>query len=129
MCHAHLFHCTHVWLLPVEYPLHQQSVQNPVNVPYSSSPVPHSLSRLHPGEPDEVPEVEVISLVMVPVISLAVHPLDQGVSSRIWTCVHGRAVGQARVCHPGHTSNGALAVATRHMVAVEVVAWHDELGG
>ena len=40
-----------------------------------------------------------------------------------------RAVGPARVCHPGHMGDGPLAVATRHIVAVEVVMWHDELGG
>ena len=91
--------------------------------------VPLSVGHLHLSKPDEVTKMEVVSLVMVPVFSLAVHPLDQGVSSRIWTCVHGRAVGQARVCHPGHTSNGALAIATRHVVVVEVVVWHDELGG
>ena len=28
-----------------------------------------------------------------------------------------------------HTGYDVLAVATRHVVAVEVVAWHDELGG
>ena len=43
--------------------------------------------------------------------------------------VHGRAVGRARVCHSGHTSNGALAIATRHIVVVEVVVRHDKLGG
>ena len=32
-------------------------------------------------------------MIMVPVFSLAVHPLDQGVSSGIWMCIHGRAVG------------------------------------
>ena len=27
-----------------------------------------------------------------------------------------------------HTGDGALAVATRHVVAVEVIVWHNELG-
>ena len=130
MRHAHFLGSTpHVGLFPVKDSLHQQPVQDSVNVPYSSPPVPHPPSRLHLGEPDEIPEMEVVSLVMVPVFSLAIHPLDQGVSSHIWTCIHGRTVGQARVCHPGHMSDGALAVATRHIVAVEVVMWHDELGG
>ena len=66
---------------------------------------------------------------MIPVLPLLVDPLDQGVSSGIQTCIHGRAIGQVRVCHPGHTSDGALAIATRHVVVVEVVTWHDELGG
>ena len=66
---------------------------------------------------------------MVPVFPLSVNPLDQGVSSGVWTCVHGCAVGQASVCHPGHTCDGALAIATWHIVAVEIVTWHDELVG
>ena len=95
VCHTHLLGRTpHVGLLPIKDPLHQQPVQDSVNVPYSSPPVPHPPSRLHLGKPDEVPEMEVVGLVMVPVFSLAIHPLDQGVSSGIWTCVHGRAVCQ-----------------------------------
>ena len=43
--------------------------------------------------------------------------------------IHGRAIGRAGVCHPGHASDGALAITTRHIVAVEVVARHDELAG
>ena len=127
MRHAHFLGGTpHVGLFPIKDSLHQQLVQDSVNVPYSSPPVPHSPSRLHPGEPDEVPEMEIVGLIMIPILPLSVHPLDQGVRSRIWTCVHGRAVGRMRVCHPGHTGDGALAVATRHVVAVKVVTRHDE---
>ena len=50
------------------------------------------------------------------------------VSNGVGMCIHGRAVGQTGVCHPGHTSDGALAIATRHIVAVEIVVRHDELG-
>ena len=72
--------------------------------------------------------MEVVSLVMVPVLSLLVDPLDQGVSGGIRTSVHGCAVGQLGVCHLRHASDGALAIATRHIVAVEIVTRHDELG-
>ena len=117
MHHAHFLGGTpHVGLFPVKDSLHQQPVQDSVNVPYPSPSVPHPSCSLHLSKPDEVPEVEVVSLVMIPVLPLSVHPLDQGVSSRIWMCIHGRAVGRARICHPGHTSNGALAIATRHVV-------------
>ena len=128
--HTHLFGCTpHVWLFLVKDPLHQQLVQNLINVPHPRPPVPHPSSSLHLGKPDEVPEVEVVSLIMIPAFSLAVHPLDQGISSSVRTCIHGHAVGRAGIHHPRHTGSGALAVATRHVVALEVVAWHDELGG
>ena len=128
--HTHLFGCTpHVWLFPVKDPLHQQLVQNSIDVPHPCSPVPHLSSSLHLGKPDEVLEVEVVHLVMIPVFSLAIHPLDQGISSGVRMRVHGCAIGRARVCHPGHMSDGALAVATRHIVVVEVVTWHDELVG
>ena len=84
MRHAHFLSGTpHVGLFPVKDSLHQQPVQDSVNVPYSSPPVPHPPSRLHPGEPDEVPEMEIIGLVMVPVFPLAINPLDQGVSGSI----------------------------------------------
>ena len=46
----------------------------------------------------------------------------------IGMCIHGHAIGQARVCHPGHMSNGVLAITTRHIVAFEIVTRHDELG-
>ena len=130
MRHAHFLRSTpHVRLFSVEDPLHHQSIQDPVNVPDTSPPVPHPPRCLHPGKPDEVPEVEVVSLVMVPVFSLAVHPLNQGVCCGVGASIHGRAVGRASVCHTRHTSDGALAVATRHVVTVEVVVWHNELGG
>ena len=74
-------------------------------------------------------EVEVVGLIMIPILPLLVNPLDQGVSSSIGTCIHGCAVGQMRICHPGHASDGVLAIATRHIVVVEIVTWHDELGG
>ena len=90
--------------------------------------VPHPLSSLHPGKPDEVTKVEVIGLIVVPVFSLLVDPLDQGISSGIGTCIHGCAVGRAGVCHPGHVRDGALAIATRHIVAVEIVMSDDKLG-
>ena len=64
---------------------------------------------------------------MVPVFSLPIDPLDQGVSSGVWTCIHGCAVGRAGVHHLRHACDGALAIATGHVVAVEVVAWHEEL--
>ena len=94
VCHTHFLGRTpHVGLLPVKYPLHQQPVQDSVNVPYLSPPVSHLPSRLHPGKPDEVPEVEVISLIMVPVFPLTIHPLDQGVCSGVQVSVHGCTVG------------------------------------
>ena len=83
----------HIWLFPVKDPLHQQPVQNSIDVPHPCPPVPHMPSHLHPGKPDEVPQVEVISLIVIPVFSLAIHPLDQGIGSGVWTCVHGRAIG------------------------------------
>ena len=64
---------------------------------------------------------------MVPVLSLLVDPLNQGVGSGIGTGIHGHAVGQVGVCHPRHVSDGALAIATRHIVAVKVIARHEEL--
>ena len=100
-----------------------------LDVPHPCSPVPHPSSSLHSGKPNKVTEVEVISLFMVPVLSLLVNPLDQGVSSGIQTCIHGCAVGQPGVCHLRHASYGTLAITTRHIVAVEIVMWHDELGG
>ena len=130
MRNTHLFGCTpHVGLFPIKDPLHQQLVQNAANVPHPCHPVLHPASTLHPGKPDEIAEVEVVGLVVIPVFPLAVDPLNQGVGSGVGTSIHDRTVGQAGVCHPGHTGDGALAVATRHVVAVEVVAWHDELGG
>ena len=130
MRHAHFLGGTpHVGLFPVKDSLHQQPVQNPVDVPYPCSPVSHPASSLHPGKPDEVVEVEVVSLVIVPVFSLAVNPLNQGVCSGVRASIHGRAVGQASVRHTRHTGDGALAVATRHVVVVEVIARHNELGG
>ena len=80
VCHTHFLGRTpHVELLPIKYPLHQQPIQDSVNVPYSSPPVPHPPSCLHPGEPDEVPEMEIVGLVVVPVFPLAVRAtaLDQ----------------------------------------------------
>ena len=128
--HTHLFGCTpHVWLLSVKDPLYQQPVQNSVDVPHPCSPVLHLASSLHPGKPDEIVEVEVISLVMVPVFPLAIHPLNQRVCSSVWASVHGCAIGRVSICHTRHTGDGALAMATRHVVAVEVVVWHNELGG
>ena len=64
---------------------------------------------------------------MIPVLSLLVDPLDQRVSGGIGMCVHGRAAGQARIRHLGHVSDGALAIATRYVVVVEVIMRHDEL--
>ena len=128
--HTHLFGCTpHVWLLPVEYPLHQQLVQNSIDVPHPCPLVPHPSSSLHLGKPDEVTEVEVISLVVVPVLPLLVDPLDQRVGSGIRTGIHGRTAGRMSICHTRHMGDGTLAIATGHIVAVEVVAWHDELVG
>src|ERR1700743_3919499 len=84
VCHTHLLGRTpHIGLLPVKDPLYQQLVQNSVDVPHSCSPVSHPASSLHLGEPDEVTEMEVVSLIMIPILSLAVHPLDQGVSCGI----------------------------------------------
>ena len=129
MHHAHFLGGTpHVGLFPVKDSLHQQPIQDSVNIPYSSPPVPHPPSHLHPGEPDEVPEMEVAGLVVVQVFPLAINPLDQGVSGSIRACVHGHAVGRASICHPGHTSDCALAIPTRHVVVVEVVTWHDGIG-
>ena len=85
------------------------------------------MSSLHLGKPDEVTKVEVVSLVVVPVLSLLVNPLDERVSGGIGTCRHGCAVGQVGIRHPGHVSYGALPIATRHIVAVEVVTRCDEL--
>ena len=128
VCHTHLFGSTsHVGLLLVKHTLNQQLVQDLVNIPHLCSPIPHPSSSLHPGKPDEVTKVEVISLVMIPVLSLLVDPLDQRVGSGVRTCIHGHAVGQASICHTRHTGDGVLAIATRHIVAVEVVARHDEL--
>ena len=118
VCHTHLLSRTpHVGLLPVEYSLHQQPVQDPIDIPHPRSPVSHPASSLHPGEPDKVTEVEVVSLIMVPVFSLAINPLNQRVRSGVGASVHGRAVGRASVCHMRHTGDGALAVATRHVVS------------
>ena len=74
-------------------------------------------------------EVEVISLVMVPVLPLLVDPLDQRVSSGVRTGIHGHTVGRTSICHMRHTGDDVLAIATGHVVAVEVVVWHDELVG
>ena len=62
VCHTHLFSCTpHVWLFPIKDPLHQQLVQNPIDVPHPCSPVPHPLHCLHPSKPYEVTKMEVIA--------------------------------------------------------------------
>src|ERR1700743_1612314 len=130
MRHAHLLGGTpHVGLFPVKDALHQQPVKDSVNVPYTSPSIPHPPRRLHPREPYEVPEVEVIGLVVIPVFTLSIDPLNQRVCSSVRASVHGRAVGRTSVCHTRHTGDGALAVATRHVVAVEVVARHAELRG
>ena len=42
-------------------------------------------------------------------------------------CIHGRAVGSVGICHAEHASDGVLAIATRKVVAVEVIMGHDEL--
>ena len=112
--------------LPIKDPLNQQPVQNSVNVPHPRSSISHPVSSLHPDKPDEIAEVEVVSLVVIPVFPLAVHPLNQRVCSGIWASIHGCAVGRVSVCHTRHTSDGALAVATWHVVAVKVVMRHDE---
>ena len=64
---------------------------------------------------------------MIPVLSLLVDPLDQRVSGGIGKCIHGCAVGQVGIHHVEHASDGALAIATRHIVVVEVIMRHDEL--
>ena len=93
VCHTHLLGRTpHVRLLPIKDPLHQQPVQNSVNVPHPRSSISHPASSLHPGKPDEIAE-EVVSLVVIPVFPLAVHPLNQRVCSGIWASIHGRTVG------------------------------------
>ena len=94
VCHTHFLGRTpHVGLLPIKDPLYQQPVQDLVNVPHPCSPVSHSASSLHPSKPDEIAEVEVVSLIMVPVFPLAVDPLDQGVCSGVWASIHGCTVG------------------------------------
>ena len=94
VCHTHLLGSTpHIGLLPIKYPLDQQSVQDSINVPHPSPQVSHPASSLHPGKPDEITEVEIISLIVVPVFPLAIHPLDQGVCSGVRMSVHGHTVG------------------------------------
>ena len=130
MHHVHLLgSAPHVGLLSVKHSLHHQSVQDLVNVSHLSPPVPHPPSHLHLGKPDEVPKVEVIGLVVVPVLPLLANPLDQRVSTGVGVCIHGCAVGRVGTCHPGHARDGVLAIATRHIVVVKIIARHDELGG
>ena len=93
MRHTHLLSCTpHVGLFPIKDPLYQQPVQNAIDVPHPRPLVSHPASSLHPGKPDEITEMEVVSLVVVPILSLLVNPLDQRVGSGVWASIHGCAV-------------------------------------
>ena len=58
---------------------------------------------------------------------LLVDPLDQRVSSGIRSGIHGCTVDRASICHTRHMCDDVLVIATRHIVVVEIVAWHDEL--
>ena len=64
---------------------------------------------------------------MVPVLPLLVDPLDQRVGGGVRMHVHGHAISWVSICHMRHMCDGALAIATWHIVVVKVVMRHDEL--
>src|ERR1700743_3488129 len=84
----------------------------------------HATGSLHMSKPNKVAQVEVVGTIAVPPIPSFINPLNQGMSSRVRTGVHTRAVGSRSVGHTGHPRYGVTAEGPRDEVTRSVVTRH-----